>query len=447
MMGTSCQGIENYLLRTTSAAPLALFRITFGLLIFASVVRFWTKGWIYDLYILPKHFFPFFGFEFVAPLGPYTYILFGICGLSALFVVVGFYYRAASISLFLSFIYIELLDKSTYLNHYYFVSMICFMMMFLPAHSYCSLDAKKKPDSCILQWQLDSIKLFIGLVYFFAGIAKINSSWLLEALPLKIWLPAKNDLPIIGPLFNYSILAYVLSWAGCIYDLCIPFLLLNHSTRALAFCSVLIFHSLTAILFPIGMFPYIMIVSALIFFSPDFHEKILRVIRKLMGLTDHGSLHNVTLSHHKLSNQIMLLIIVIFFAIQLAMPFRYLLYPGNLFWSEEGYRFSWRVMLMEKAGSAQFIVKDETGKQAIVENSDFLTPLQEKMMATQPDMILQYAHIIRDHYTGKGFSEPEVYVDSYVTLNGRLGKPMIDPKTNLALENDSFRHKAWILPF
>jgi hypothetical protein len=104
-------------------------------------------------------------------------------------------------------------------------------------------------------------------------------------------------------------------------------------------------------------------------------------------------------------------------------------------------------MLMEKAGSAQFIVKDETGKQAIVENSDFLTPLQEKMMTTQPDMILQYTQIIRDHYTGKGFLKPEVYVDSYVTLNGRLGKPMIDPKTNLALENDSFRHKAWILPF
>ncbi len=68
--------------------------------------------------------------------------------------------------------------------------------------------------------------------------------------------------------------------------------------------------------------------------------------------------------------------------IQLLFPWRYLLYPEELFWTEEGYRFSWRVMLMEKAGYAEFkVVDSKTGKRFYVDNSDFLSPFQEKQMA------------------------------------------------------------------
>jgi hypothetical protein len=101
---------------------------------------------------------------------------------------------------------------------------------------------------------------------------------------------------------------------------------------------------------------------------------------------------------------------------------------------------------MEKAGYAQFIVKDATGKQESVNNSEFLSPLQEKMMSTQADMLLQYAHILSKHYAQLGFIKPEVYVDSYVALNGRLGKPLVSNQTNLAKEIDSFKPKTWIQP-
>lgn len=438
--------MENYFQKTTSAAPLASFRIAFGLLIFAGVVRFWAKGWIHDLYIAPKHFFPFYGFEFVAPLGDWSYALFAVCGLSALFVALGLFYRFSIIALFASFTYIELIDKSTYLNHYYFVSMMCFLLIFLPAHRHFSLDAIRSTKSNeIFQWQLDAVKLFVCMVYVFAGLAKVNSEWLLEAQPLRIWLPAKNDLPIIGALFNKTWVAYAFSWAGCLYDLTIPFLLLYRPTRVLAYVAVVIFHALTAILFPIGMFPYIMIVTALVFFSPQVHEKMLSLIARLFHRQP--LYHSSAKVSHPEQGRFVLYVLGAFFLVQLLLPFRYMAYPNELFWTEEGYRFSWRVMLMEKAGNAQFIIKDANRKQLVVDNAQFLTPLQEKMMATQPDMILAYAHILRDHYAKNGFMSPEVYVDSYVVLNGRLGKPLIDPATNLAAEKDSFRHKPWILPF
>lgn len=395
-------------------------------------------------------FFPFYGFEFVKPLGPYTYVIFAVCGLSALLVAVGLFYRLASVCLFLSFTYIELMDKSTYLNHYYFTSMVCLLLLFLPAHAYFSVDAYRRPRlraGQIPAWCLDSLKLLVALLYFFAGLAKLNSDWLLHGLPLRIWLPAHNDVPLIGFLFNYPWVSLVFSWFGCLYDLSIPFLLWNDRTRPWAYIAVVVFHGLTALLFPIGMFPYIMIVTALIFFSAPFHLALLRAVSRGLSIPTTFLVSQRPYTYPPLVTSAIQVTFAFFFLFQLLFPFRYLLYPGELFWTEQGYRFSWRVMLMEKAGYAQFTVKDHLGHQTIVNNTEFLTPLQEKMMATQPDMLLQYAHLLRDYYSTHGFQQPAVYVDSYVALNGRLGKPLVDPNTNLADKQDSFTHKEWITSF
>ncbi|MEZ4902808.1 MAG: HTTM domain-containing protein [Spirosomataceae bacterium] len=442
--------ISTYLHKATSAAPLVVFRVTFGVMLFGSIVRFWLKGWITTLYIQPRYFFPFYGFEFVKPLGNYTYILFAVCGLCALLVALGLFYRFAAIGLFLSFTYIELIDKSTYLNHYYFVSLVSFVLIFLPAHVYFSLDAyrnKRLLAGRIPRWCLDSIKLLVGILYFYAGLTKLNSDWLCHALPLKIWLPAHNDIPVFGVLFNYPWVPFVFSWFGCLYDLSIPILLWNKRTRGWAYMAVVVFHGLTAMLFPIGMFPYIMIVTALIFFSGDFHQQIIEKMNIWLRLQAAWLQATATYQFSRIRQQLLLGGFTLFFLVQLLFPFRYLCYPGELFWTEQGYRFSWRVMLMEKSGMAQFTIKDDTGKQWVVNNADFLTPLQEKMMSTQPDMLLQYAHLLRDYYKTHGVNFPQVFVDSYVALNGRIGKPLVSPSTDLAKEIDSFQPKSWILPF
>jgi hypothetical protein len=214
-----------------------------------------------------------------------------------------------------------------------------------------------------------------------------------------------------------------------------------------AYVAVVVFHLLTALLFPIGMFPYIMIVTALIFFSGAFHQRILSRIGQWLNVSEKCILVEKSYQQKRFVSAICGIAIAAILIVQLSLPLRHTLYPGELFWTEEGYRFSWRVMLMEKAGSAQFTVKDTDGKRLVVDNSAFLTPLQEKMVSTQPDMILQYAHILEKFYSLQGFESPEIYVDSYVALNGRLGKPMIDSRIDLSKQKESFRHKPWILPF
>jgi hypothetical protein len=288
----------------------------------------------------------------------------------------------------------------------------------------------------------------IAILYFYAGLAKVNSDWLLNAQPLLTWLPAKNNIPVLGPLFNEAWVAYLFSWFGCLYDLTIPFWLSWHKSRPWAFLMVIMFHVLTAILFPIGMFPYIMIVSALIFFPPSFHEKLITACKRFFRLRKPSLQGGHTFAYPKNAALWLRYGLILFFFIQLLSPFRYWLYPGELFWTEEGYRFSWRVMLMEKTGYAVFTVKDAlTGKRQQIDNQDYLTQLQEKQMSFQPDMILEFAHHIAATYKARGWSDPAVYVENYVTLNGRPSQLFIDPKVNLAKENESFLHKKWILSF
>jgi hypothetical protein len=196
------------------------------------------------------------------------------------------------------------------------------------------------------------------------------------------------------------------------------------------------------------MFPFIMIVSSLIFFDSKTHKAIFvtlaRWSRIPLGIFN-NRLHWLPKKGPLISFRIGML--VLFFTVQLLFPWRYLLYPGELFWTEEGYRFSWRVMLMEKSGYAQFkVVNKKTGKWFYVDNTVFLTPFQEKQMAFQPDFILEFAHYLEDYYESEGVEEVGVYVDSQVALNGRLSQPYINPDTDLTQEKESFKHKKWVLP-
>ena len=443
---------NTYISKKADAAPLAVFRIFFGLLMLVSIIRFWYYGWIESLYLEPKFHFSYYGFEWIKPLGNWTYLLFIIAGIASFCVMMGYRYRLAIVVFFLSFTYIELMDKTTYLNHYYFISILSFLLIFIPAHVYFSVDAKlydQNKFQYVPQWNLDAIKLLLTIVYVYAGLAKLNSDWLLEAKPLSIWLSSKTNLPLIGEFMGYSYMHYAFSWMGAIYDLTVPFFLLWKPTRAFAFLFVVIFHVLTRVLFPIGMFPYIMIVSSLIFFDRKVHHKILSFFAKLLKINVSLFKNNrYFVIQSKRKRRVVYVAVCIFFIIQFALPWRYLAYPGELFWTEEGYRFSWRVMLMEKAGYAQFkIVNGKSGHWFYVDNTDFLTPFQEKQMAFQPDFILEYAHYLKRHFEKQGHQNIEIYVESYVALNGRRSTQFIDPNQNLVLEKESFCHKEWIIPF
>lgn len=447
-MATAIKNLYNQLVKPAHLAPLAVFRIAFGLLMFISTLRFVLKGWVTQMYVSPKFYFHYSGFEWVKPLGENgMYLVFALTGLASLLIAAGLFYRVATVVFFLLFSYVELIDKTNYLNHYYFVTIISFLLIFLPAHRYFSLDAARRPDlraSHAPNYFILVIRCQVFLVYFLAGVAKINKDWLLEAQPLAIWLPAHSELPFIGHLLTEKWVAYFFSWFGCAYDLLIPFLLFIPVLVRPAYFFVVVFHLTTALFFNIGMFPYIMIVLTSIFFSDQFHISLVRRLKWRFNLPVRRDFQTYRPSQAFL--RVLVFVFGLHFFIQVFAPFRYLLYEGNLFWTEQGYRFSWRVMLMEKAGTAFFYMHDkDTGREIEIDNREYLTYMQEKMMATQPDMMVDYAKFLKSEFEKKGFRNPEIRAQSYVTLNGSGSREFIKPGVDLSREENKFlQNKSWI---
>lgn len=432
-----------------SSISLGIFRISFGALILLSTIRFIALGWIEEQILQPKIHFQYYGFEWITvPSSFYVYLLYSVLIIASFCVMIGYKYRIMSVLLFLAFTYTELWDISYYLNHYYAVSLFSFLLCFLPAHCIYSVDSTSKPSiyqALIPRYYILLLQFQIAIIYLYAGIAKIQYDWLIQALPLSLWLPSHSDLPIIGNLLSARWTSYVFSWFGMLYDCTIPLFLSLQTTRIYAYIAVICFHTITGILFQIGVFPLVMIVLTLIFFPP---EQLLQIINRIFALFNTSV--KVRANTYKATSfsihPIIYSSLIAYCLFQLLFPFRYVLYPGNVYWTEQGYRFGWRVMLIEKSGYTQFTIKDSlTGKKGIIDNAEWLTNHQEKQMSMQPDLIVQFAHTLSTYYQKNGYTHPIITADSWVTLNGRKSYRFIDSSINLASINDSWFHKKWIL--
>src|SRR6478735_566185 len=260
------------------SAWLAAFRVLFGLTLLTSTLRFLAYGWIDQLFTEPQFHFKYWGFSWVTvPDASELHALFWLLAALCVCISLGFLFRAASLGLFLGFSYLQLLDVTTYLNHYYLASLLALLLACSPAGRTWSLDARLRPrvarDTVPTAW-LYLFRFQVAVVYTFAGLAKAHSDWLFHAEPLRIWLLSRADTPVIGPLVALDWAAPVMSWAGFLFDTSIPWLMMVPRLRPFAYLLVIGFHTTVGLLFPIGMFPVIMVLSVLVFFSPSWPRKL-----------------------------------------------------------------------------------------------------------------------------------------------------------------------------
>jgi hypothetical protein len=430
-------------LRLVDNAWLAAFRVLFGAVMCVSMLRFIAYGWIDRFFVQPQFHFKYWGFAWVQVLpAAGMHALFWVLALLAACVAFGLWFRVTAPAFAAGFAYLQLVDVATYLNHYYLATLLAILLALSPAHRVASLDCVLRPElraHGVARAWLDLFRFQIGVVYTFAGLAKAQADWLVHAQPLRIWLGGKTSMPVLGAIFAQPWAAPAMSWAGFLFDTSIPWLLLWRRTRPIAFALVIAFHALTRTLFPIGMFPVIMVLGALVFFSPSWPRRWLpradwRALPLLPGPT--VRLHPAAIA-----------IGAAYCALQLVMPLRHAVYPGQVLWGEQGMRWSWRVMVREKNGSITFHVRDSRdGRIWDVAPRAYLTPLQEREMSGQPDLILQLAHHIRDDYAWRERADVEVRVDALVSLNGRRLRPLIDPRADLASIEDGLTPARWVTP-
>lgn len=423
-------------------APLVLFRIIFGLLIFAESFGAILTGWVRKTLIEPDLTFSLIGFEWLQPLpGSGMYYYFGLMALCGIAVTVGFYYRF-SLSLFtILWTLVYWMQKSHYNNHYYLLILLCLFMIIVPAHGCSSLDAKRKNAVVGMtcpRWCLSIFKIQLWIVFTYAALNKLYPGWL-EGDFIGLTFSSKKDFFLIGDLLQKAWLQQIVIYGGILFDLLIIYFLLWKKTRLLGFGLSLVFHLFNSAVFQIGIFPYLMIGMCVLFFDPEIIRKrffrrkpVVTVVRDMTQLTARRKL--VALAFFS------------YFLVQIIIPLRHHWFKGDVFWTEEGHRLSWRMMLRTKYGHANFQVTDPANDSTwMVNKADYLTPAQIRSMSSKPDMIWQFTQHLKRHYAEQGLTSIEIKAKTRVSLNGSAMKPIIDPEADLAnLKWQPLKHSDWI---
>jgi vitamin K-dependent gamma-carboxylase len=439
---------RNNAFESVDIASIVFFRVTFGLLMAWHVWSFFTEHRLTGYFLEPHFLFKYYGFACVHPWpGTGLYIHKIAVVVLALFIAAGFIYRASTALFLIGYLYFFLLDETRYQNHQYLICLFSFLLIFIPADRAFSVDAilRRKTDAkAAPAWALWLLRGQMSVVYFYAGIAKLNPDWL-HGEPMR-WVMAQHlDFPTIGKFFTQEWAVYTMSYGALLLDLFIVPLLLWRRTRIGAFFVISLFHLMNARLFNIDIFPWLAIAATTLFLSPDWP-------RRFFSIFHHGMSSRV-IGGTELAGQRNQDLIFLFAIAYLGIQFLVPLYPfflslsGGSQWAFMQHRFCWRMMLRRQSMEGYFYVTDpNTERTNRVSPKDILTPLQTVRINWEPDTVLQCAHYLANTMPRMGSKPLTVEARLFVSVNGRRPELFVNPNINLAAESRSLLPPRWVLP-
>ncbi|MEO2036584.1 MAG: HTTM domain-containing protein [Planctomycetaceae bacterium] len=445
--------LRHRLFAPVDSASLVFFRVAFGVLMIWWLCDRIASGKVDHYYVDSAFRVSYYGFGWVRPWpGGGMYLHYYALLACATCLVIGLWYRLSALLFFLGYTYLFLLESIYYNNHYYLISLLSLIMLIVPVHRAWSIDVLLWPQlrtSTAPAWALWLLRAQIAIPYFYGGIAKLNEDWL-AGEPMRTWLSDKDFAPHLGAFFRQEAAIMCYSYGGLLFDLAVVPLLLWQRTRLATFVVAVIFHLCNALLFQfsIGIFPWVMIAATLMFFDPPWPR--MQFLRHLAP----GSQNLRWTPPRRLSmrQEFMLAFLTIYISVQLLVPLRHFLYPGDANWTDEGQRFAWRMMLRSKTvtGDSQVYARYADGRKIpVLPDRKDLGETGRFKLATilaNPDLLLQYCHYISQVLRAKSNQKFRIEAHVAVSMNGRKPQRLIDPNVDLAVQPRSLKPAIWIMP-
>ena len=458
--------------RPVSGQSLAVFRIAFGLLMLNDVVHLLRHDWLTGFYIDRTILFPYYGLEVPALPAPWLHLLWGFCGLCCVAVALGAFYRIAIWGFNAIFIYFFLLDQLLYLNHFYMIALFGLLLGCTDAHRCWSVDRRLGRiggTTKVPLWNLLILQFQVEVILVFAGLVKIEVDWL-RGEPLRTWMLERPWSPL-SSLFEVHwitlaapVLIILLHTVGA------P-LLLWSKTRLWVFLLYCAFHVTNAHLFNIGVFPWMTIAATTILFSPEWPSLLgrrtgavltwlrlprLRVPRSGVPAWIERAARIVggkpaagegQRAPFRPLHPAALAALVLYALVQIWLPVRDTLFEGYVGWTEEGQKFSWRMMLYVHGADGRLIAVTPEGEAWVIDMQAHLDPLQTWMVFAKPEMLLHFVQRMKAHYAEAGVEEVRIYADVVKNVNGQPYRRLIDPAVDLAAVGGMnwFAEDPWVL--
>lgn len=436
---------KNKALKLIDNSPLIIFRIFFGFLFacesFGAIITGWVRINLVDVKLTFSHIY----MDFLQVLvgGPQMYVYFALMGCVSVAVMLGYRYRLSIVLLTLLWAGAYYIQKTSYNNHYYLLLVICFYMCFLPANRYASLDVKSGRVKAELAMPVYYSWIFIlqvSILYIYGTIAKFYPDWL-DGTFTQIMYQGANIPEVFKDFVTQKWFYIAIAYLGILFDGLIVPMLLWKRTRTLAIVASLIFHLFNSVTLQIGIFPYFALSFAVFFYPPDQMRRVFFKKKPAFVLSED---YTRQVLQHSLSKGAVA-VLSIFMIFQLLLPLRQHVVKGDILWTDEAHRLSWRMMLRSRGGYTNFIVKNkQTGERSFYPLETVLTTKQKARLNT-PDMIWQMSQYIKKEYEAKGL-EVSIFVDSWVSINGREYSQFVNPEVDFTtVKWDYFKHADWIL--
>ena len=277
----------------------------------------------------------------------------------------------------------------------------------------------------------------VFIVYFIAGLNKLNPYWIFEFQPIRHILEVKAEITN-NTFFKKDILIIAMSYLGMIFDLTIGFLLFFKRTKLFAFSAIVLFHLTNYWIFKdvgeIGVFPFLMISTTIIFIDPTYLNKLFNLNEKPIIQKNHSLLLNKFL--------------VFFLIIQILLPFRHVLFHGHVDYNGIGQRFSWRMKIMYKESEINYFITDiKTREKYNVSINTMLTNRQYNNLKYFPDLIVPLAKKIQlEAMENFGLKHVKITCEYQIRFMGK-NQQLLFPKTlDLTnIKNPAMTNK-WLLP-
>lgn len=453
-------------------ANLGIFRILFGILMMVDIPQERGMANVHFRWEDPTLcYFPLF--NWLKPLSvDWMYVVYLVMFLAALSITLGCCYRASCLLFILFYWYVFFLDKGAWNNHSYLYGLISIMLLLTDANRYWSIDGlfqKAIRNTCVPRWNYWIIKFQIFLVYFFAGLKKLDLDWMSGYSMLGLSKKWVFD-PFRFIMSDHFIDLYMVHVSGLILDLSLGFLLLLDKTRAIAVFFGSMFHLMNSQLFSIGMFPWTMLATMPFFFRSDWPRVLSRKMPGFLSFllplqddpkvekcftetTDRKQEKELCVNKSGFIRKNVLVFLASFYVlVQLFLPWSHFITQGYNGWTNGLYGYSWDMMV--HSWSTQHIRIEVVDR--ATNDSHFILPgvwvggKWRSRWSSKPDMVKQYATCLARKikgYEDLNITEPAIYVDVWRSMNQRFQQRMFDPRVDIVKAPWSpFARTPWVLP-
>ncbi|XP_006625583.2 vitamin K-dependent gamma-carboxylase [Lepisosteus oculatus] len=452
--------------RPTDPASLGVFRFLFGLLMVVDIPQERGLSHLDFKYLdgAPVCRFPLFNFLKPLPLD-WMYLLYVIMLFGALGIMLGCFYRLSCLMFISTYWYIFFLDKTTWNNHSYLYGLIGFQLTLMDANRYWSIDGLRNPkkrNADVPLWNYTVLRAQIFIVYFIAGIKKLDSDWVggySMGYLSHHWLFDPFKLVLSEEMTSLI----VVHGGGLVLDLSAGYLLFFDATRPIAMFFVTYFHSMNSQLFSIGMFPYAMMATSPLFCYADwprrFFARFPSCLRVLLppitpppqpstscvypkSSSDSASAPAKPSRRHTLGT----LFTLLYITEQLFMPYSHFITQGYNNLTNGLYGYSWDMMVHSRSHQhVKITYRDgKTGEIGYLNPGVFT---QSRRWKDHGDMLKQYATCLSQQLLNYNISEPEIYFDIWVSINERFQQRIFDPRVDIVKADWSpFRPTPWLMP-